>query len=383
MQTTRLPIDIPAAPTSLVVGRGAIGALGAVLEAESIALRGRRVLVVSDANVAETHGLRAARALGAACGDAALVAHIALSATEPEKAMPAVERVWSAALAAKLTRTDLVVAVGGGLVGDLAGFAAATYLRGVDFVQVPTTLLAMVDAAIGGKTGINLALPGGGLGKNLAGAFWQPRTTVADPETLATLPTRELRAGLAECAKHAILAGEAHFAELEREADALATGDADALARLILRSAAVKIGIVVADPFERGVRATLNLGHTFGHAIETLPGQELLHGEAVAIGLVAAAAAAHACPALGGGAREDLRARTESLLARLGLPTRLLGEVDRDEIRRRMGFDKKNEGGALRLILPRRLGEVVVVRDAPATAVEAGLDAILAPAMPR
>lgn len=384
MRVTRLPIEIPSAPTSLLVARGAVDALGEVLADESIALRGRRVLVVSDAAVEKTHALRAVRSLGEACGDPARVAHIALSATEPLKAMPAVERVWQASLEAKLSRSDLLVAVGGGLVGDLAGFAAATYLRGIDFVQVPTTLLAMVDAAIGGKTGVNLPLPGGGLGKNLAGAFWQPKTTVADPEVLATLPPRELRAGLAECVKHAVIAGPDAFERLERDAEPLAAGDADALNRLIPASAGVKIGIVVADPLERGVRATLNLGHTFGHAIETLPGVQLLHGEAVAIGLVAAAAAA-ARMDFGGvddestraSERVELRPRIEALLRRLGLPTRLDAPVSREEVLRRIGFDKKNEGGALRLILPRRLGEVLVVRDAPAAVVDAGLDAIL------
>ena len=384
MRVTRLPIEIPSAPTSLLVARGAVDALGEVLADESIALRGRRVLVVSDAAVEKTHALRAVRSLGEACGDPARVAHIALPATEPLKAMPAVERVWQASLEAKLSRSDLLVAVGGGLVGDLAGFAAATYLRGIDFVQVPTTLLAMVDAAIGGKTGVNLPLPGGGLGKNLAGAFWQPKTTVADPEVLATLPPRELRAGLAECVKHAVIAGPDAFERLERDAEPLAAGDADALNRLIPASAGVKIGIVVADPLERGVRATLNLGHTFGHAIETLPGVQLLHGEAVAIGLVAAAAAA-ARMDFGGvddestraSERVELRPRIEALLRRLGLPTRLDAPVSREEVLRRIGFDKKNEGGALRLILPRRLGEVLVVRDAPAAVVDAGLDAIL------
>jgi 3-dehydroquinate synthetase len=224
---------------------------------------------------------------------------------------------------------------------------------------------------------VNLALPGGGLGKNLAGVFWQPKATFADPAFLSTLPLREVRSGLAECVKHAIIDGEARFAALERDAELLAVGDSAALARLIPESAAIKAHIVAADPFERGVRATLNLGHTFGHAIETLPGVDLLHGEAVAIGMVAAAIAAESWS---GFDAAPMTARVTNLLRRLSLPTSLGIDSTPDlplEIRRRMGFDKKNEGGGLRLILPRAVGDVVVAVDVPEPVVEAGLQAIL------
>ncbi len=374
---TRIAIDFPSHPSALIVQRGALPHLGRVLAAESIAVRSRRVLVVVDANVAQTHAITAVDALKAA---GMLVTTVELTASETEKSMRAVETVWHAALEGRLDRGSLIVALGGGLIGDVAGFAAASYLRGIDLVQVPTTLLAMVDASIGGKTGVNLPLPGGGIGKNLAGAFWQPRLTVADADLLRTLALRELRAGLAECVKHAVIAGEDAFAQLERDAALLCNADGAALDALIPHSAAVKAAIVTQDPFERGVRAHLNLGHTFGHAIETIPSLQLLHGEAVAIGLLAAAhCAAATWPPYKGQALDDkgqaaykgqaLVGRLEQLLVALGLPTKLGMPVLSSEVLRRMGFDKKNEGGGLKLVLPRGLGDVVVTSDAPPVAV--------------
>ncbi len=403
---TRIAIDFPSHPSALIVQRGALPHLGRVLAAESIAVRSRRVLVVVDANVAQTHAITAVDALKAA---GMLVTTVELTASETEKSMRAVETVWHAALEGRLDRGSLIVALGGGLIGDVAGFAAASYLRGIELVQVPTTLLAMVDASIGGKTGVNLPLPGGGIGKNLAGAFWQPRLTVADADLLRTLALRELRAGLAECVKHAVIAGEDAFAQLERDAALLCNADGAALDAVIPHSAAVKAAIVTQDPFERGVRAHLNLGHTFGHAIETIPSLQLLHGEAVAIGLLAAAhCAAATWPPYKGQALDDkgqaligrepnkgqaliglelnkgqalelnkgqaykgqaLVGRLEQLLVALGLPTRLGMPVLSSEVLRRMGFDKKNEGGGLKLVLPRGLGDVVVTSDAPPVAV--------------
>jgi 3-dehydroquinate synthase len=365
----RIPIDIPNAPTSLVVERGAVSRLGEVLAREGVPVAARAVVLAFDGAIRATHGALAERAIAAAGGRVAVVA---LEADERAKSMRAVERVWSAALESGAGRDALVVALGGGLVGDLAGFAAATYLRGVDLVQVPTTLLAMVDASIGGKTGVNLELPGGGLGKNLAGAFWQPKVTIADADTLSTLPMRELRAGLAEGAKHAILSGESAFARLEADAMALATGDPAALDRLIPESAAVKARIVSRDPFERGERAHLNLGHTFGHAIETMPSLELLHGEAVAIGLVGACRTAVALGRLSPAASD----RVVRLLSALQLPTQLTAPVQAAEARRRMGFDKKVAGGALRLVLPSAIGQVEVVQGVDEDAITAGLASI-------
>ena len=359
---TRITIDVPGSPTVLLIGRGAIGQVADVLAGASVAVRDRRVLLVVDGNVMAV-GARIDQSLRTA---GAHTATVRLTATELGKSVASVESIWHAALAHGLGRTGLILAIGGGIIGDLAGFAAATFLRGVECVQVPTTLLAMVDAAIGGKTGINLPLPGGGLGKNLAGAFWQPRLAIADPDVLSTLPARELRAGLAECIKHAVIAGLPHFEFLERRIELLAAGDPMALGELIPLSAAVKAGIVARDPLERGERAVLNLGHTFGHAIETIPGADLLHGEAVAIGMVAACR----CAVVRGLLAVADADRIERLIERAGLPTRLPSSLSAPEsageIRRRMGFDKKVDGERLRLILPNAVGDVRIVAIPPA-----------------
>ena len=330
----------------------------------------RRVLLVIDRNVSAVAGRIATSLAGAH----AHVAVIHLDATEAQKSMRAVDDIWHAALSARIDRGGLFIAVGGGLLGDLAGFAAATFLRGVDLVQVPTTLLAMVDSSIGGKTGINLALPGGGLGKNLAGAFWQPRLTIADADLLETLPARQLRAGLAECIKHAIIAGEPLFSNLDADAELLALGDPSAIDRLIPSSAAVKAEIVTRDPFERSERAKLNLGHTFGHAIETVRGLDLLHGEAVAIGLHAACT----CAVSRGILPSATADRIVRLIERCGLPIRLPTPVAVADIEHRMGFDKKNQGGKLRLVLPRAIGDVTIEQDEHHESLHAALTAIAA-----
>ncbi|MDX9912122.1 MAG: 3-dehydroquinate synthase family protein [Phycisphaerales bacterium] len=282
------------------------------------------------------------------------------------------------ALDARLERRDFVVALGGGITGDLAGFVAASYRRGVAVVQCPTTLLSMVDASVGGKTGINLASGSGELIKNMAGAFHQPARVLIDPDALKSLPDREFRAGLAECVKHALIAGGLDDAGLlEWTERVLSTrgpsanthsnscfADAydDAIEELIARSVALKARVVAADeretaPASVGGRALLNLGHTFGHAIETLPGLSpdddpahapLLHGEAVALGTAAAFHAAEAAGLID----RALVARACAMLDRAGLPTRVRGLPPSDEVLARMMHDKKVIGGELRLVLP-------------------------------
>jgi 3-dehydroquinate synthetase len=343
---------------------------------------GTRVLAVVDTNVL-VHADSIEASLGAAGYD---VARIAIEASEAGKTIDAVAAIWRAALAARIGRRDVLVAIGGGLVGDVAGFAAASYLRGIAYVQMPTTLLAMVDASTGGKTGVNLPLPSGGLGKNLAGAFWCPLAVLADPTFLRTLPERELRSGLAECVKHAILdsgdsgdsghsgdgSSDGHLRFLEEVVHAVVNAalgrTLDPTARALLvdlveRSVRVKAGFVERDPREGSERAALNLGHTFGHALETWPALDLTHGEAVAIGL-------HAAAVVGGrmfpGA-DDLVLRVVRALDRCGLPTTIASAgpggtspaaVSADAILARMNFDKKVDGGRVRFVVPRAIGRV-------------------------
>ena len=264
-------------------------------------------------------------------------------------------------------RTTTLIALGGGVIGDLAGFAAATFQRGVAFVQVPTTLLAQVDASVGGKTGVNH--PGG---KNMIGAFHQPRCVLADTATLATLPGREYRAGLAEVVKYGVIWSADFFAELERRIDALNQLDAAVLADVVRQSCAIKAAVVAEDEREQGRRAILNYGHTFGHALETLTGyDQLLHGEAVAIGMVLAAD----CARRHGLLDEASVQRIRGLVGALGLPTEVPAAIDPSAALAAMGMDKKVVDGRLRLVLPERIGAVRVTDQVEHAAVLATLEA--------
>jgi 3-dehydroquinate synthase len=264
--------------------------------------------------------------------------------------MVSVERVWAAMLQAGMQRGDALVALGGGVVGDLAGFAAATFLRGIPLIMAPTTLLAMVDASIGGKTAVNLRLPTGGLGKNLAGAFHAPAWVLCDVDTLATLSDRDFRCGMAECIKHALIADPSMLPWMRGACASILARESATLEELVRRSAAIKAAVVSRDEFERGERAHLNLGHTFGHALEAVLHDRLRHGEAVAIGLVAAIAASKAAG--------------------------WWPEADPDDVDAAMGFDKKGSGGRRRLVLLRGLGQPGVLDDATDAVVDAGWSAV-------
>ena len=275
---------------------------------------------------------------------------------EAHKTLANAARVLDVLIANRLARDSAVLALGGGVVGDLAGFAAACYQRGVDFVQLPTTLLAQVDSAVGGKTGVNHAG-----GKNLIGAFHQPVLVVNDTATLATLPSRELRAGLAEVIKYGLIADAALFGWLEDHLEELLAGEPAALAHIIRRSCEIKAAVVGRDEREQGERALLNLGHTFGHAIESATGyRQWLHGEAVGAGLVMAAAMSSACGLL----RDADAARVQQLIARAGLPSRI-DSVSAAAALEHMKIDKKVLGGRLRLVLLRGIGEAFVSADYP------------------
>lgn len=351
-----------AAGYDVVVAVNALLSLGAAVR--EVAPHGRAALVM-DANVREPHGVVAEASLREAGFQ---VLPLTLHSSEPEKSLESAAILYRGLLAGAAERNTPVIALGGGIVGDVTGFVASTYLRGVPFIQAPTTLLAMVDAAIGGKTGVNVTLPGGGLGKNLVGAFWQPRLVLADPRVLVTLPRRELCCGLAECIKHAMLADEFLLDLIESKVEQIFAVETETIEALVARSAAIKIAIVEADPLERGVRATLNLGHTFAHAIESFSSLNLLHGEAVSLGLCAAMACAESM----GRVTDDERRRIVGLLERLSLPTRLPSPIATAEATAAMAHDKKVEDGRLRLVLPRSPGQgAEIVADVPLDRVHA------------
>jgi 3-dehydroquinate synthase len=313
------------------------------------AIRGRHVLVVTNATIAPLY-LDRLRAGLEGLAHATLV----LPDGEVHKTLASSGEIFDALGKLGATRDATLIALGGGVIGDLAGFAAACWMRGVDFVQIPTTLLAMVDSSVGGKTGVNLPV-----GKNLVGAFHQPRAVVADTGTLATLPDREYRAGLAEVVKYGAIGDAAFFDWLERHVDALNTRDEAALTEAIAVSCRHKAGVVARDEHERAERALLNFGHTFGHALETACGYgHLLHGEAVSIGMVLAA---RLSADLGRADRADAQ-RLASLLVALGLPV-TLPPSDPARLLDLMRLDKKNTGSHLRLILWRGIGAAEIVAD--------------------
>jgi len=326
----------------IAVSRGGVGRLGALARA-ALGPACARTALVADAAVDRLYGAAAAAALAAA--DFA-VTRVPVPVGEPAKSIGAYAALCDALVASGLDRGSAVIALGGGVVGDLAGFAAATLYRGVPLVQVPTTLVAMIDSAIGGKTGINLAA-----GKNLVGAFWQPRLVLADPDLLVSLPARERRAAFGELLKYALLDGEELYAEAEAMAPELAQEEWSAppqqLGALIRRCTAIKSWIVSRDEREQsGERALLNLGHTVGHAIEAAAGYgEVLHGEAVALGLIATCRVSTAL----GLATPDLEERVARTLARAGVPVDLDPWL-RHDVLERMGVDKKRTGTGIRFV---------------------------------
>jgi 3-dehydroquinate synthase len=326
-------------------------------------LPARRVAVVTNDIVGPLY-LPRLQATWAAAGATPLL-EIVLPDGERHKTLPTVSRILDTLVANRFARDDLVVALGGGVVGDMAGFAAACYQRGIGFVQMPTTLLAQVDSSVGGKTGVNH--PGG---KNLIGAFHQPRAVIADTATLATLPPRELRAGLAEVVKHALICDAAFFSWLEANADALLALDPVVLAHAVHRCCTIKAGVVSRDERETGERALLNLGHTFGHAIEQVTGfGPWLHGEAVGVGLAMAAGMSQRA----GWLPAADAARLDALLARLGLRTEARGAVTPQAARAAMQLDKKVQGGRVRLVLLKGIGQAFVTADWPTDAFDATL----------
>jgi len=342
----RITVPVAGREYPLLIGSGILDTLGEQLR--EVGVRGTLALV-QDSEVAEQYG-RAALASLEQAGYRATP--FVVPSGEGSKCLSQLGALYEGFAQAGLDRGSAVVALGGGVVGDLAGFAAASYLRGIDFVQAPTTLLAQVDASVGGKTGIDLPQ-----GKNLVGAFHQPRLVLIDLDTLASLPDREYRAGLAEVIKYGVIADPEFFAYLESNREALESHQPETLAAVISRSCEIKAEVVGADERESGLRAILNYGHTVGHAVEAVAGYgTYLHGECVAVGMVAAGRLAHRLGLLDTEARE----RIERLIAAYGLPVQVREPLDMDALTAAMQLDKKTRDGVVRFVLAREIGRVEV-----------------------
>lgn len=349
--TTTVEIALGERAYPVHIGPGELDRVGARLAAAGL---GTRALVVSNPQVARLYGQRLLDSLQAAGLSATLAT---VPPGERAKKLATVGRLCDEAILAGLDRRSVVVALGGGIVGDLTGFVAACLYRGVDFVQLPTTLVAMVDSSVGGKTGVNSVH-----GKNLLGAFWQPRLVAADLDTLASLPPRELRCGWAEVIKHGAILDLDLFERLET-----APLDADLLRLGVVRSCELKGAVVAADERESGQRAWLNYGHTFGHALEKVCGLgRLHHGEAVAIGMVLAARLG----VLRGDHDESVVERLTALLRRFKLPVSVPRGTDLGHVFTVMHRDKKVRDGRLKLVLLDRLGQAKVVGDTPSQMIE-------------
>jgi 3-dehydroquinate synthase len=349
-ESTTVKVALDARPYDIAIGRGLLANLGDRIK---VLRPGARVAIISDETVARLHLQAAEGALNSSGVDSA---RIVVPPGESSKSYATFEKVCEAIIAARVERNDLIVALGGGVIGDLAGFVAACYQRGIGLVQLPTTLLAHVDSSVGGKTAVNH--PGG---KNLIGAFHQPRAVIADTDLLRTLPDRELRSGLAEVIKYGLICDPSFFDWIEANIDALLARSPPALGFAIYRSCQIKAQIVARDEREQGERALLNLGHTFGHAIESATGYSgWHHGEAVGTGMLMAAEMSQRTGRL----EPAVVTRLRALLQQAGLPV----EAPRIGAARALDYmrvDKKVQSGRVRLVLLAGLGQAVVTSDYP------------------
>jgi 3-dehydroquinate synthase len=329
----------------ICIGPGLLARLGQ--ECAGLKL-GNRCAVISDSRVAPRFAERAQTALSRAGFDSVL---ITVPAGEPSKSLASAQRCFDQLASHRLERKSFIVALGGGVIGDLAGFVAATYLRGIPFIQMPTTLLSQVDSSVGGKVGVNLKA-----GKNLVGAFYQPRLVLCDLETLKTLPLREYRAGLAEVIKYGIIYDAAFFRRLERDLPKLLRRDPRTLTAVVARCCEIKAEVVTQDETEGGLRAILNFGHTIGHALEAISSYgRYLHGEAISIGQVAAARLSVRAAGLPAADAQ----RITTLFQRAGLPVAVkLSPAQRHRLQQAMQLDKKVARGEIHFVLARKIGQV-------------------------
>lgn len=347
-------VNLPEQSYQIAVVAGGLDDLGVWMSRLKL---GKKVLVVSNPVIFKKYGERTLAALKLVGYE---VSTCTLPAGERYKTLKSVQKIYDVALENRLERSSTIVALGGGVVGDMAGFAAATWLRGINVVQVPTSLLAMVDSSVGGKTGVNHPQ-----GKNLIGAFYQPRFVLIDPLVLKTLPPREFRAGMAEVIKYGIIWDAELFDKLEaaKRLDQLRYVDEELLSLILTRSCQAKADVVGKDEKEAGLRAILNYGHTIGHAVESLTGYKLVnHGEAVAIGMVAAGQIAVQLQMW----KSEEAQRQDALIEKTGLPTQLPSGLDIDAIVDSLQTDKKVKDGKVRFILPTQIGAVTITDQVPA-----------------
>jgi len=340
----RVEVNLGNRSYPILIGENLLAALGTEVRAR---IHGERVLVISNPTVRGLYGKRAEESLA---GAGLTVVWGEMPDGEEYKTLETVSRLYDLAVEAELDRGCAVVGLGGGVVGDTAGFVAATYMRGVPFVQVPTTLLAQVDSSVGGKVGVNHPK-----GKNMIGAFYQPRLVLADIGTLASLPSGEIRAGLAEVIKYGVIWDAPFFNWLEENVERLLELDPDAITYAVAQACGIKADVVAADETEQGRRQILNYGHTFGHAVEALTGyRRFRHGEAVAIGMATAARMAERMGILGSGDRQ----RIEALIVRTGLPVEMPRDFTAEQYLEAMAHDKKARSGVLTFVLPSAIGKV-------------------------
>jgi 3-dehydroquinate synthase len=360
MRNVKVPLGDRSYP--IFIGGAGLSGLGAECVRQKL---GRRCAIISDENVAPLYARKTLGSLKAGGFEPIL---LTVPAGETAKSLRSVHTCYDQLAAHRLERGSFIVALGGGVVGDLAGFVASTYLRGVAFVQVPTTLLAQVDSSVGGKVGVNLKA-----GKNLVGTFYQPRFVLCDLDTLDSLPRREFRAGLAEVFKYGIIYDAGLFRRLERDLPKLLERDRATLGAVIARCCSIKAEVVGQDETEGGLRAILNFGHTIGHALEAIAGYgKFLHGEAISIGQVAAAKLSAELTGLPGPQAE----RIAALFERTGLPTHVrLSHSQRARLFDAMKLDKKVSNGEVKFVLARKIGQVVWGQKVPTALIEQVLEA--------
>lgn len=339
----------------IVLGNAMLDGIGEELRSFHLS---PKIAIVSNPTVFSLYGERVSDSIRNAGFD---LLTVTIPDGEEHKNLATLQQIYNELLRYRLDRQSAVVALGGGVVGDIAGFAASTYMRGIPYIQVPTTLLAQVDSSVGGKTGVDHEL-----GKNMIGAFWQPKLVWIDGDTLKTLPERQLRAGLAEVIKYGVIDDSDLFTFLERNKDRILNLDNDALIHIIKRSCEIKAGVVAQDEREAGLRAILNYGHTIGHAIETVTGYtRFLHGEAVAIGMHLEARLAEKLGLI----PADQAVRIKNLIESYGLPAEKPNDIKEQSIFLSMQLDKKAVAGELKFVLPTSIGKVEIFRGASDAAI--------------